>query len=62
LPKSLQKGQGKSGNPARISMTVGDLPIPTVKLKFADIDPFELARQLTLIEFDLFSKIQVIIG
>ncbi len=29
------------------------------KLRFADIDPLEAARQLTLIEYELFCKVKV---
>lgn len=32
-----------------------------IKLKFSDIDPLELARQLTLIEHRLFTAIKVLI-
>ena len=30
-----------------------------IRLKFSDIEPLEMARQLTLIEYELFFKIQV---
>jgi hypothetical protein len=61
LPKQLIKaGPGKDQNRGNIHWTsIGGRNDISAKLKLADIDPLEAARQLTLIEFDLFSKIKV---
>ena len=57
----------KSGDPATIRKLIINAPqsappslIPKVnrKLKLLDIDPLEMARQLTLKESELFSKIK----
>ena len=64
LPKQLIK----SADPSRpISMHWSKASASPLKgeeqfvsrLKLIDLDPLEAARQLTLIEFDLFSKIKV---
>ncbi|TPX37441.1 hypothetical protein SmJEL517_g00744 [Synchytrium microbalum] len=34
------------------------VPIPDIPIKIPDLDPMEMARQLTLIEFELFSNIK----
>lgn len=39
-----------------------ELTLDDLKLKIMDIDSLELARQITLIEFELFSAIKVIIS
>ena len=55
-PASLQIGPGMSW-PAK-SAKKGDL-MNDVKLKLVDLEPIEIARQLTLIEFDLFKAVKV---
>jgi hypothetical protein len=61
VPKLLNKRSGPETPVTAVVMnwTMGsktdDGPI---KLKLADCDPLEIARQLTLIEFELFSKIK----
>lgn len=42
-----------------ISPPLSILPPRAKKLKLLDIDPLELARQLTLMEFKLFSQIRM---
>ena len=67
LPKSLTQKHSKEGSNARpmsiawgsMSVKAEDIPVSS-RLKLSDLDPLEIARQLTLIEFDLFRKIKVV--
>ena len=70
LPKTLSKSsyRGDSmGSPLAATATFIAAPHvsmtdikSSLKFKLADLDPLEVARQITLIEYDLFSKIKVI--
>lgn len=65
LPSFLQSLTKKSG----LSFIQHDLPKPAIappvlpkklkSLKFPDVSPLELARQITLKDYDLFAKIEI---
>ena len=59
---SLQQTQGREVK-TLINTTIGTPPAPIApksgkKLKLLDIDPLELARQLTIMESNLYQKIK----
>jgi son of sevenless-like protein len=64
LKKNIQQQQPKDAKFRELVLTNYDRPPPSIlpknikKLKFLDIDPLEIARQLTLIECKLYNKIQ----
>ena len=66
LPKTLSKSsyrQGDMSSPLAATATFIAAPSmsdikTSLKFKLADLDPLEVARQITLIEYDLFSKIK----
>ncbi len=62
VSQSSLKGQGVTNTWGTFTfnkLRAVDERTDDVKLKFTEFDPLELARQLTLVEFDLFTAIRV---